>query len=552
MRRTSLVALVLAAASFAVPGQASAAPAGTCSPTAATFCGDFSAAQYLPGTQTPATTAAAPADLSFGLTNTSSGLGSDESLWWKSIQLTLGQDSLHAPVFSTDLPDGLIVAGTRAASTTCTPANPYNATNCPAGYGSAWVESPTVIIGFPVAPRHVTFGIVNIHAVRSGSDPLRFDATLSIKYPDSTSQTVTVTFGGAVSTDGKPGIVLPMTFNTGGVPNMKGAFDDFHLTWRGTSNETTTGTVAAVTTARLPIECGTSALALSATDAAGDTVSKALPATITGCPTVGSLTAAPGRIARQVQATAVAASDSREVTKYYWAFDDGSTTQTTSPTVTHDFSWDAPHTVTVVAADSAGALSAPKKIELAGTTLAGVQTGLTKLSGKIADATSHAALDGTVRLYRCPTNVTDLAACTAAGTSTATAGDWSFPIPRPSAPVRYIVGSDSTATRVGGLVNILARPQSTITIKAPRSVSRKRYFTVSGQVSNPAQPGQVALIQRLSGKTWKTIAKVRLTGASSYAKKIRIPRGTQYLLVTIPNTAKSLPAYSSIRGVQVR
>jgi len=557
MRRISLTVLAVAAALLTAPGTATAAATTACASGTNPFCSDLGAAAYAPGTSTPITTAASPADLAFDLTNSSASHTKDKNRWWKSVTFSFGQDRAHSPVISSDLPDQLIVAGSNAAKTTCT--SPYTAAKCPAGYGTALVDLGNGGL-LSSGIRTATFGIIDLHNVRTETGS-HYDADVIVTFKKSdlaqpTTFTGTFSLAGTISTTGAPGIIMPMSwqqqYSTGvttGTADV--SIDSLHLALLGTATETTAGSTTPATVITTARTCGTDDVVLSATDRAGVTVSHTQPLSVTGCPAVTSLTAAAGQRAGLARITAATTAGARPVSTYYWAFGDGAKAETSSPTVTHEYVAGAPRTVTVIAGDAAGAISSAKTLTLAGTTVTGGQASVTKLSGKVADAVSGNAIAATVRLYRCPSKGTSITGCTIVDTTTASSGAWSFTIARPSSNQQYYVGTDSTTTRIGGLLYVLARPQATITLSAPGTASHTRSFTVSGKVSSPSQVGKPIVIQRLSGKSWVTVKTMTLTSSSTYSKSITLPRGTTYLRAVLPASTTSLAAFSTTKRIVV-
>jgi len=564
MPRIKLTVLAVATALLGIPGAVAAADAAAvaeCATGTTPFCTSFAYTVNASGTTTPATTAAQPVDLSFDLVNTSGSHTSDQTRWWQTLTFSLGQDKASSPTLtpSASMPDGLLVAGTRAAQTTCVPGTDgsYNATACPAGYGTALIKSTKSVLLFPKTTYgSASFGIIDIRNVRDGdaTATVNFLADISVTYDGQTQVFKGLSIAGKASTSGAPALVMTAanqwTLSDGSSADV--SLDSLHLAFRGVSDETATGTVATTTISTLPTRCGTSNAGLSATDRAGTTVSHATSLAVTGCPTVTGVTAAANQPPRQVKLTATAAAGVRPVAGYLWIFGDGVTQQTTSPTVTHRYGSSAPRTVVVAAIDSAGAYSKAASISLAGTALGGAQVGLTKLAGTESDATTGKRLNTTVQLYRCPTKATKLADCTWVKSATPKSGAWSFSIPRPKSAVAYLAVTKSSTSRIGGVRYVQARPKSTLTLTAPKKATHGRAFTVKGKVTAPAQAGAKVIIQRLAGKSWKTVATVKLTRKSTYAKAIRLGRGTTYVRAAMAGTAKSLAAVSGPRKISVR
>ena len=559
MRRIHVpLLLAVTAALFVIPGAATAASAEVCASGTTPFCSEL-------GSSVAATTAAAPSDLSFDLSNTSDARESDQTRWWKSVTLSLGQDALHTAKLASDLPEGLIVAGSRDAQDTCVPAqdDTYNATACPAGYGDALVKVTNTVLGIPSTTySDAHFGIIDIHTVRTDAGTTRYQVDVSVTYSRSANAEPTTSTGsflltGVPTSSGAPGVEIPVTwqqsYSTGiGTGSADLSFDSLHLTFRGTSDETTTGSVDPTTVVSLPRACGADEFVVGATDRSGATVSHTDAVTIGGCPTVTSLKASAGPSPQQLTFTAAASAGARPVSGYYWTFGDGSAARTTTPTVTHQYVTSTPRSVTVTALDSAGAISDAVPVKLAGTTVTAAQVGVAKLAGTIADASSGKRIDGTVRLYRCSSGAKTISACNRVATTSSKAGTWSFSIPRPSSKLVYVVATDGSASRIGGLQYVAVWPTSRIKFHAPKKVTHNHLFKLTGRVFSPGQPGKYVVIQRRVGKSWKTFTKIRLNGSSTYTKRVKLHRGTSYLRAVMPTSKVSLTAVSWPRRVSAR
>lgn len=363
-----LAAMVILLALLPGAGAQAAVPlTPACSTADPTYCISYGAAVTTPGSAAAETRAAAPFDLSVGMTNTSATHTNDKTRWFATIAVDLLSSATATPLLtpSSEMPDGLMIAGTAAG---CPAGVDYSFSSCTAGFGAALADvSGTPFDGVYAA----TFGIqriTNVHTTPAFADydvqytacvttpfgpcvtPYNGDLHLLVPQPSGgqTTRTLTLVVAGTAS------FSYP-----GGTANADYSLDSLTLNLQGTSNQLGNGNPAdhAYDVLRLPATCGTVSSSGAATDRAGATTTVPQSVTITGCPTVTALSGvvSGGRVA---DLTAAASSPiGRSIASYRWTFGDGTTATTTTATVRHTYADASPRTLSVVAVDSQGALA---------------------------------------------------------------------------------------------------------------------------------------------------------------------------------------------------
>ncbi|MDX6373484.1 MAG: hypothetical protein QOD98_2472 [Nocardioidaceae bacterium] len=356
-----------------VPGSAAQAVTQTpaCSTANPAFCFSFGATVTTPGGAVAETRAAAPFDLSVGMTNTSATHTSDKTRWFATVAVDLLSSATTSPLLtpSSEMPDGLMIAGTAAG---CPAGVDYSFSACTAGFGAALADVSGTG-GLFDGVRTATFGIqriVNVHTTPSFVDydvqytacvstpfgacvsPYNGDLHLLVSPPSGgqTLRTLTLVVAGSASF-GYPG----------GTANVDYSLDSLTVNLQGTSNQLGNGSPAdhAYNVLRLPPRCGAVSSSGAATDRAGATGSVPQSVTITGCPTVSAVSGVVSGMRVAALSAAAGSPLGRTITAYEWAFGDGTTATTTGPSVQHTYASTADRGVVVTAIDQLGARSAP-------------------------------------------------------------------------------------------------------------------------------------------------------------------------------------------------
>jgi hypothetical protein len=383
------LALVGLAAVWAAPARAGSTEQCDPSPkTAASFCVTYSAT--LPG----ALDAAAPAGLSFSLANTSAEHMTDESEWVKTVTLTV----LSAPsgsggdgfTLSNQLPNDLVIAGdngcgpdangsfascdagsgTFAADVTGTPGGLFDGfyqghvgilrvLNVAGTTGNAVHYRASVEVCIAITPLGFNFGNCAINAQQT------YDLTGSPATPQ------VLIFPAEISGSqfiGGCGCTLSYT----------GTIDQATVQLPGSADEVDSGTGPVPSgktyiTVRLPATCGTAKaqVTFASLQTTPRTVTFTQSAMITGCPDARFTGDLHGSTVTFDGSESTTPLPGRHVAAWTWAFGDGTTATTSTPTVAHAYPTSPPmprdYTITLGVTDSAGALSSVTRLTIHGT-----------------------------------------------------------------------------------------------------------------------------------------------------------------------------------------
>lgn len=564
--RTRRLAVLGAALGLVLVGPFAAADsADLCDSDATPFCATlgYTVTDAL-SSGTPTTTAAQPVDLSLVVQDTSAdktyGVGTGPR-WLQSLGVVLGDAAPGAllPVLtpSSQLPDGLLVAGDSTSSAGCYPVSgTYDGGQCPAGWGTAqlYLAFPAPFGGYDgVYP--ATFGIVSVANQAAGPE---VDYVGTIRYQVSglplvgslqgeSTVTLTGTASGTPELDGVVAWSQPVVVS-GYTINVDGSLDTIALNLHGS--------VEGHTVLTLPRRCGSLHVSASATSRSGSTLTAPFTLGITGCPSTPPSLAATAVQGLQEKLTAGVATTStagRTIAGYAWRFGDGTTTTTGSTGVTHTYPTAAPRTVTVRAVDSLGAQSGPRTMSLEGTRASAHQS-LLRVSGKVADYTTGAAVgSATARLYRCATATSPLDTCSLLrSTTTSSSGGYSLALPTLAAPTTVAVSVLPSGNRIGAVQRLTALPLPVVSLRTSSSTIRHGHaLTLSGAVS-PNESGQHVLVQRRYGGAWYTLARPKLSSTSHYRYTLKpATTGTWRFRVVRPASSTNLQGTSRTRSVTV-
>ena len=540
--------------------------ADLCSPDATPFCVTlgYGVTDAL-ASGTPTSTAAQPVDLSLVVDDTSAdkSYGLDKGpRWLESLQVVLGEAAPGAllPVLtpSSQLPDGLLVAGDSGSSGTCYAgaSGTFDGGQCPAGWGRAllYLTFPAPFGGYDgVYP--ATFGIVSVANQASGAG---VDYLGTIRYHVSnlplistldgeSSVTLTGQATGAPTLDAVVAWSQPVVVS-GYTIDVDASLDSIMLNLHGI--------VDGHTILTLPRRCGTMHVDAAATSRGGTTLAAPFTLGVTGCPTrppsLGA-SAVQGLQEKLTAGAATTATPNRAIAGYLWTFGDGSTATTTSTSSVHGYPSAAPRTVAVQAVDSMGALSDPRTLALKGTKASASQSRL-RVVGTVVDYATGAAVTGaTARLYRCPSATAPLATCTLLeGTTTSSTGGYALALPKLSAPVPVAVSVLPGGNRIGAVRRLTALPLPVVSLKTSSNTVRHGHsLTLSGAVS-PDEAGKKVLVQRKYGGTWHTLAKRTLSSTSHYRYTLKpATKGTWTFRVVRPASGSNLQGISKARSVRV-
>ena len=394
-RRVPPTALLLALLAALIPsaGSVAAAPMEACSPTpkvASSFC--------ITTDVSVNTTSSAPAKLAFELANTSTETTSPN--WLSALTVAIAPTTAGAFGItpSSAMPHGLVVAG----STSCTsPAF----TDC-VGSGAAKIS----VSGFAAGHYDGTFGVRRIINVNPPPEGVRAHYAgiidMCLPYGGNPCQipleqqfTISVP---EVSGAEPLSFSFPVRFS-GTVPggNYDAAVHTFEMAISGASNQVYNGSEVEPTTMTrvlsTPQTCG--AVTGTVTGSTAETVPRVVMTehsqVITRCP-VARFVATPEGFKASFDGSASSAFDPRTVTRWFWDFGDGTTKTTTTPSVTHPYDSDGPHTATLSVRDSAGARSAVVTRTVKGTaTTVGVTkspTAVTVAGGVTPNHSGHEVL----------------------------------------------------------------------------------------------------------------------------------------------------------------
>jgi hypothetical protein len=562
--RLLLAVCVWVAAGIALPLPGAQASTG-CSADQS-FCIDHVVTASVPGTATAQTTAAAPADLALSLTNTAPNHRGTTALWLRTVSAqlvaTAGDGAALTP--SAQLPDNLLVAG---SATDCPAGADYSFSTCTGGHGSALVYVSGT--GYIDGVHDATFGIqrvVNVNPPTVAGAVTQLTATYSLCVstplgPCSPQQTAQAT----LSIGAPAGAPAPLTLDVtssftfsayGATATADGSLDSLSLAVQGISSTLGTGAPTASTyqVTRLPRVCGAADGTGTAMARGGAVATVPLGFTITGCPDLTGLSSTQtAPFSTTLSSTATTPVGDRSIAAWRWDFGDGATARTASGTTSHAYTTSVPRTITVVAEDSAGAVSAPRTLALNGVSLTETVTPATTtygapatVSGVLTDATSHAGLAGrTISVSRCRTDRTGctlLGNVTTAGSSSA--GRWSLKV-TPSAAASFAATYAGGPGYLGTTSFAAVGVRTSMTLTANHvSVRTGGSVTLSGKVS-PAHPGQAVAIQRYVNGVWVTIANRTLTGASTFSYSFTAtPRGPLYFQVVKSADADHVAATS--------
>jgi len=382
-RYRSLVAVAgtLAIAAGGLTGTAAAVGTETCNPTPhadASFCVTYGVGITQPGTSTPETHAAAPADLTIDLDNTSTHAADDgtHSVWLKQIEVSLLSGlGGHAYALSSQLPNGLIIAG---STTNC--GSPPDVTACD-GYGGffALVSGSGVFDGV----RSGTFGVQRVENINPPAASTNLDWNVTIDFCLSTSlgsctdgaqrQVIELRAAAPSGANNGDNVTMPASViiqPASGI-TVDASIDNVHLLLHGQSDTVSSGTppAAPVTVLHLPTRCGTAAADAVFTDRADTTVNAPLKQSVTGCPTARFAKAEHLLTAHFDGTTSTSPITGRTITKWHWSFGDGTSRVTTGPKVAHTYASSRNRTVRLVVEDSLGALSTARSWLLRGSAM---------------------------------------------------------------------------------------------------------------------------------------------------------------------------------------
>jgi hypothetical protein len=356
---------------------AAAADAQACT-TDETFCATYSLTVTDPGTQTAQSHAAAPADVTASLSNTSPAHATDMNVWWSSVSVALA-NGLGGDVFtpSAALDPDLLVAG---SSSDCGPdaANGYSFSSCSAGYGTLYANVTGTSLYDGIHPG--TFGIERIvnHA-QSGGNLIDWIATVEVcvstPFGCNSGSPQSESIEVVASPQSKGTVTIPTTssfnFATAYVTASIDSVSALNLLGRsGTLADGSQAPRGMQTVVHLPTQCGTANGGLTATDSETTPQSVTVPLSldVTGCPTAAVTATEPAPYTADLDASGSAAGVSGRTLTYHWTFPDGQKT-TTTPTVTHRFATSRPADVGLEVIDSLGAMSPPLTVQLKGSRL---------------------------------------------------------------------------------------------------------------------------------------------------------------------------------------
>jgi hypothetical protein len=458
----SVGTLMLATAMLAtISVGTAAATSEVCSPTPKTsssFCVSY-------GLSVTGTTARGPFDASISLQNTSTGFPGDTTTWVK--QATVGLvtvgSSLPIATPSVDLPDNLLLAG---GDGDCATGNAF--ATCDAGYGSAAVN---ISGGIPfVSGAHTAyFGIEKVTNVAdtTGSD-IHYRAQvrlcidlLSVSCYVNQSETVELT---GTATGGTPvtQVSLPLSDSfpvniayCGCSLTVDYSLGALTLALNGSADHLGDGTPAGQTydVLRLPAQCGPAAATgtFTSDEVSPRSVQVQQDFTVDGCPTAAaSVQNVAGLIANLTGGASTTPVVGRTIADWYWDYGHGVADHSATPFESHTFSGKrTSYKVGVTVTDSAGAMSAPVKVTIAGSrlTAGGSHTSLKDaVSGTLSPLLARQAIS--VTLQRLVSGHYSKVGKTSVKTNASSVYKATFP--RVAAGTcRAIVSYAGTSTRVG-------------------------------------------------------------------------------------------------------
>jgi PKD domain len=345
------------------------------------------------------TVARDPLGLTLTLANGSTSYANDTSKWMASTELSLTPpaDGAFSIAGSQSLPHNLIVAG----GGTCTSAD----TSGCAGYGTARVYI-AAFSSFQSASVEID-RLTNVNPPPAGlRAQYRASGSMCL---DSPAACATIEFPVDVPLGSASG--FDVTFQTRYQGTVAGtAYDaaiaDLNLSIDGDSNTLWNGSAvedtADVRVLSLPNRCGDvrASVTTATAEATPRTVTSVTTLPVTGCPTAAFTATPDGFVARFNGGASKAAGD-RAVDQWRWAFGDGTTKTTATPTVTHRYSRYGNHTVTLVVVDTHNARSAPLTKTVKGTT---TSVSIDKSPERVlvfgAVSPNHAGKSVTLRLQR--------------------------------------------------------------------------------------------------------------------------------------------------------
>jgi hypothetical protein len=380
----------------------------------------------------PTLNARDPFDLDVSITNASTASQTDTSKWMDSVTVHMLGTTVSTPEItqSRDLPNQLVIAGDDTGS--CTQPT---FTDCDAGHGTFVFDvsgSPGGIVD-GVYSGH--FGITRVVNVNVANAPpaagtysylVDFDICVPVLIGSCTihvTPMVPVT-GSVAAAQGSGSVDLSLPLWQSGdqqVPcgittcniHYEGTLDSGALHLDGTSNTLQGGGAAGgpFTIFTLPFTCGSasgSATFTTHNSPRSVTVTQP-PVTLTGCPTA-SFTATPSTTvlaASKLDGSASAATvQGRTIARYRWTFGDGKSASTTGAVTAHQYAAapESPSTylATLVAVDSAGAVSTPVSHSVPGTATAlfVVKLSATKMEAVGNVLPRHGGKIVTVTLFR--------------------------------------------------------------------------------------------------------------------------------------------------------
>jgi hypothetical protein len=425
----------------------------------------------------PETRAAAPADVSVALANSSPDRASSTSQWLSTVRVDLASSATAGPLVasSADLPDGLLVAGTAAG---CASGGDNSFSGCAAGRGTVLLDVHGT--GFFDGIHSSTFGIQRVTNVQGTGDVAEYQVTYTFCLPTplgpcssqssgTTSLTVDTVGDGTVGATVEWPVSGTVTYPVGGGSvQVDYSLDSVELNLLGRSDQLATGHSAdrPYDVLRLPATCGEVSVGGSATSEAGSIVVVPRSLTVTGCPTSTTPTAVGTAPYRASFATTGASPVGRTIDHFVWDFGDGSDPVSTAlGAVAHTFPSSAARVVSVVAVDGAGARGTAASVQLPGAklTLLGrspvVRRARTLLHGLLSSAGTGLA-GRELTLTRCaPTGKQ----CARVGRTTTLSGrhrgEYAFTVrPRSSSLYRvdFAGGTSLLGTRAARLVRVRA------------------------------------------------------------------------------------------------
>ena len=364
MNRILVIAVAAAAMLSIFIANGTAAAVELCTPapkTPSSFCVD-------PSLTLGSETAADPLTVDLAAADTSTNFSSDTGQWVQSLSLDLlsagAAPALVTP--SSSMPDGLLISNSPSCS-------PPAYEDCMAGHGV--IAANISGSGFFDGYHEGRFGIVRIASVADAGpgNLARYRALAFYSIPVPPFPTVTGELSAEIDVSEAPGgagaLVIPTRYPLSQGPiGVDATIKSFVLHLDGQSSTLVGGTPAgrSYRIFGVPARCGAGLAKATFTSGDARAISTQQDVSVTGCPTAAAGYSTSKRTANLNGAGSATPVAGRSISRWAWALDDGPTTTTETPAVSHTFGDSRNHTVALTVTDSAGAVSEPISLVVPG------------------------------------------------------------------------------------------------------------------------------------------------------------------------------------------